>query len=457
MPTENAKTGLERLSSGDGAGIATTHSTQKLDPQRLFELVSKNYSTWLQVMNKEFPEEDEYLPFPSDGGGKKSQPIFNYSLLEALEKASLDFSDRINKLEETEKVPEIGSSNSGANSREHAKLQQEYAQSLLQEPEISFLRNKISELVNNGANGIRGQSSNGLPQQEGFSLYDTRDEEGLHEGNTDQCYDQDDYDLDEVNDYENANDGKSYQYDYPSSHHIEVELNTVPECPEHGMDGCDCELYSDRPSSRYDDEGPSCEFTFEYDRNGKLVPTYSNVEEKLRLMSLQSQITGQNSESLRLPSISELDIGNSSVKAKKKKNKKKKGKTLVEDPVSDASRTDQSCLFCQYEMAYGEKPVQMMKWYDQRVRKDEQRRHEIKRKLETAKLNALKKQRELRSRQMHENSESPPPSRASPRPGSSNEGSDDECGHEHSHSHGHDDYDEHHAHAHTHDRQPQTA
>lgn len=454
MPTENANSALDQPSPETGAGSTTTHNTQKLDPQRLFELVSKNYSTWLQVMNKEFPDEDDYLPFPSEDGGKKSQPIFNYSLLEALEKASLDFSDRINKLEETEQVPEIGSSSS---SREHSKMQQEYAQSLLQEPEINFLRNKISELVSNGGSGHGKRSLNSFPQQEGFSLYDTRDEEGLHEGNTDQYYDQDDYDLDEINDYEDINDRKNFLYDYPPSHHIEVELNTVPECPEHGMDGCDCELYTDHPAGQYDDEGPSCEFTFEYDRNGKLVPTYSNVEEKLRLMSLQSQMTGQNNESLRLPSISELDIGGAGVKAKKKKNKKKKGKGLVDTLADESSHADHSCLFCQYEMVYGEKPVQMMKWYDQRVRKDEQRRQDIKRKLETAKLNALKKQRELRNRQIHDNGDLPPPPRERPQAGSSNEGSDDECSHPHSHSHSHEDYDDHHTHVHTHDRQPQAA
>lgn len=52
----------------------------------------------------------------------------------------------------------------------------------------------------------------------------------------------------------------------------------------------------------------------------------------------------------------------------------------------------------------------MIKWYDQRVQKEEQRRLEIKTKLENAKLRALKKQRELRQKQLQQNSLEQPPS-----------------------------------------------
>ena len=85
---------------------------------------------------------------------------------------------------------------------------------------------------------------------QGFSLYDTKDEEGLHAGNSDMCsccgdcneyefeyegneydYDQDDYDLEEIT-RDNDDDGKGYSrgfsYTIPPTHHIEVELNTVP-------------------------------------------------------------------------------------------------------------------------------------------------------------------------------------------------------------------------------------
>ena len=104
---------------------------------------------------------------------------------------------------------------------------------------------------------------------QGFSLYDTKDEEGLHAGNSDMCsccgdcneyefeyegneydYDQGDYDLEEIT-RDNDDDGKGYSrgfsYTIPPTHHIEVELNAVPECDIHGSEGyCDCPIFDAR-------------------------------------------------------------------------------------------------------------------------------------------------------------------------------------------------------------------
>ncbi|KAK6456789.1 uncharacterized protein RJT20DRAFT_34422 [Scheffersomyces xylosifermentans] len=456
----------------------------QLDPKKLFELVSKNYETWSQAMYKQFQDEENYSPFPNEddeasvgiGASDRygdSQPIFNYSLLEALEKASAEFSDKINKMDDNEVINEMNnrietlvSGSLGAslpntapkrspstppketeestnthrttgNSKNAGKRIIHPSESLLKENEIDFLRSKISQMI--GTNAFN-QNINGAPfnprKREGFSLYDTQDEEGLHEGNADAYYDengeyhdddQDDYDLEEIN-----NDDP-YSYGYPPTHHIEVELNAAPECDEHGLDGCDCPVYEYDDGERYrggefGDEGPSCEFTFEYDHTGKLVPTYSNVEEKLRLMSLQSRISaangsngsksrnGVNASNMKLPSINELNIGShnlnstDSLKAStKKKNKKKKKKKNASSETKDQPPRHHTgaigagcCLFCEYELVFGSQPRQMMKWYDQRIRRDEQRREEIKKKLENAKSKAIKKQREMRQKQLQQ-------------------------------------------------------
>lgn len=320
---------------------------RRVYPQKFSDLVAKNYNLWLQVAGRQFREgqddEANFLPLPKEDG--KAEPIFNYSLLDALEKVSLDFSDRINKLEETEQVPEIKALEKEQREEEGA-LRDRFNRGLLKDTELEFLRNRIGELV------MKNRQME--QQREGFSLYDTRDEEGLHEGNTDACYDdydEDDYDLEEIGS------------DYQPTHHIEVELNTAPECIEHGTDGCDCPM-ENRKQVRYttghiDEEGPSCEFTFEYDGNGTLVPTDNNIVEKLRMMNVKGE-------------------------EKKKKKKKKKPK----DKIPNGN----CCLLCEYEAVYGVKPRQMIKWYDQRELKEVQRRVEIKRKLENAKNRLRRRQ-----------------------------------------------------------------
>jgi hypothetical protein len=403
-----------------------------LDPKRLFELISKNYEIWQNSLNNQFVDDDGFLPFPqesddcenpkiSSNNSKDNGPIFNYSLLEALENASGDnfnetdlFNEIRLNLSNIDKLFPVTKSNSSnsrttnesvirpsrsnenipidslknylssksekpdlVSSQAAAKMKKiNESTSLLKQSEIDFLRNKISSMIS--------------PTQ-GMSLYDTKDEPGLHSGSgdidIDLIHSQDDYDVDEILD-------DDYEYDY--SHHIEVEVNAI------GNDG---------QFSSHENEGPSCEFTFEYDHNGKLIPTSSNVEEKIRLMNLQSKI---NNQKLKLPSISELnlidDVNATQKKKSKKKKKKKKTTDAQEEPTltKDATADHDCCLLCEYEIIFGTKPKQLIKWYNQRVRREEQRREEIKKKLENAKLKAMSKKKELSQRDRYQNPDDEP-------------------------------------------------
>ncbi|CAN3368218.1 hypothetical protein DICA3_F15940 [Diutina catenulata] len=348
----------------------------QIDPKKLFQLVSKNYEAWQSAMNSRVTNDlDEgYSPFPVDpddvaepSDPKGGQPIFNYSLLELLEQAPAEF-DLQAILAPNKDTP---ATNGSSSDNPIKAATPEVDGSILNESEIDFLRQKISNMIN--FRPSRGDQSNPYG---GMSLYDTQDEKGIVDDD-----DQDDYDLDEIT-----------SDDY--SHAIEVELNS-----HHQDEHCMC--------GGTDDEGPTCEFTFEYDNSGKLVPTYSNVEEKLRLLSLQQKLTGNNA--MKLPSISELNLIDNPAPKKKKKSKKKKkaheepAPAAVETPAHPDrpppppgglfSSTD-CCLFCEYEFIFGKKPRQLIKWYDQRLRREEQRRQEIKRKIETVKQRAMKRQRD---------------------------------------------------------------
>lgn len=372
------------------------NENQRLDPQKLFELVSQNYDSWLQVLNKQFNDEENFLPFPKESGNdSKLKPIFDYSLLDALDQAPPDFSENLKRLENINEIP----------SKETKKLSKKKKnnefefnpESLLKESEMEFLRNRISELVMKKGFGIEPES-----RQEGFSLYDTRDEEGLHEGNSQQYYeddDQDDYNLEEIDEAENFLYSVS-----PGEHRLQIIKNGGKLCDEE--DHCKYCQYMRYSGDKIDEEDedddePSCEFTFEYDANGKLVHTDNNIEEKLRMMNLHPRAD----KNVKLPSISELNIEQPTLtnsKSKRKKKKKSKREEKVHEPGKVPSSDFHSCLFCEYEDFYGEKPREMIKWYNRKVKKDEQRRLEIKRKLENAKLRALKRQRDLRQRKLEE-------------------------------------------------------
>ncbi|CAN3374121.1 hypothetical protein DIURU_000941 [Diutina rugosa] len=396
----------------------------QLDPKRLFELVSRNYKSWQEAMARDGASLDSGYPrsgtaaipdtaseTPRDFDGDMGQPILKYNLLELLEKTpgEVDLHALIAKASRdgvdtpppsASSVPQIAPASSSAPSASipppptnsepvtlgMTGIPDRVTESILNEQEIDFLRQKISQMIN-----FRPSAASNAATQGGMSLYDTQDERGIVDDD-----DQDDYDLDEL-----AAD------EYYKSHHIEVELNS------HRHDECTC-------GDDHAEDGPTCEFTFEYDNSGKLVPTYSNVEEKLRLMGLQHKL-GTNG-AMKLPSISELNLidqaaatsssahpqsapSSSSSSKKKKHKKKKKAEQKQAAATNHASSHSQSappassmlaptdcCLFCEYQFVYGKKPRQMIKWYNQRLRREEQRRQEIKRKIESVKQRAIKRQ-----------------------------------------------------------------
>lgn len=345
-------------------GDDTKREQVPLDPKKLFQLVSKNYESWQATMNVDAKTKD--------GKPTNNQPIFKYNLLELLEKApsEIDLQSIISQMG----IEPLGEADAERASEPGAPL----ADPILNEQEIDFLRNKITQMIN-----FRPQKTTPHPLG-GMSLYDTKDEPGIIDE------DQDDYDLDEI-----TND------DYYNLHHIEVELNS------HRDGECTC-------GDDHDEDGPTCEFTFEYDKLGNLVPTYSNVEEKLRLMSLQQKL-GKNGL-MKLPLILELNLIDSpsttQPPAKKKKLKRKKKKLAAVNanpslekvelpppppgqiPPCGVLNNPDCCLFCEYTLIYGKKPRQLIKWYNQRLRREEERRQEIKRKIETVKQRALKRQQQ---------------------------------------------------------------
>lgn len=211
------------------------------------------------------------------------------------------------------------------------------------------------------------------PVQEGFSLYGTKDEEGLHiyDGGSQEEDLQDDYDLEEVNDD---------LHHSPTEHHIELELQ--PECDVHGSDPCDCPVYEGDCN-----EERSYDFTFEYNQDGKLVPTFDGMK-------------GEEHEQIRSKSdkITELP---------QKKSKKKKKKLLKQPSVSATNNTngatngngkkidpsEENCLFCDYEAIFGHPPRQLMKLYNQQIKEADKRKADMRRKLQRAKQNAIQRQK----------------------------------------------------------------
>lgn len=301
---------------------ATPEAVPPADLPKMMEM-KKTYEFWRNIVSKSPHNHEAYLPFPQEDKAASKQDM---QLLRGLRLS-------------------MGKG----------------ADTLLNETELNFLKTRIGEFISFTGIGPFSQEDE-EEAREGYSMYGTQDEEGLHDGNAgpddgEDAERDDDYDIEEIG------LGEQFLYGYGATHHIEVELNDGP-AGAHDVD----------PNE------PSCEFTFEYDRNGKLVPTYSNIEEKLRLVSLQSR------------------MAEGEVPAGKKKSKRKKKKAVAHGAAhGDAYGVldDACCMFCQYEAYFGTKPVHMMAWYDQKMIKEEKRRQRIKEKLERAKLNAF--QHDLRN------------------------------------------------------------
>lgn len=308
--------------AGDDADVKAQHL------KRMVEM-KKTYEFWRNIANKKMAEDDKYLPFPSEDGPPGPGQVYKDFIETHLSDVYMGKDKQAN--------PPI-----------------------LNDSEMSFLKARIAEFISfTGPNSFAEPSPHGSDrksrrrpkvEEEGFSLYGTNDEEGLHEANEAFDDEQDDYDIDELEDAE------KFLYDY-GPHHIEVEVNNGPSTSE-----------------PVDPDEPSCEFTFEYDSNGTLVPLENNIEERLRLMYLLSQGEGTSAQAGK----------------KKKSGKKKKKKAAV--AASHDGLDDACCLFCQYEAFFGVKPEHTMRWYDKKVDKEVKRRQKIQQKLEK-KLDALRRQR----------------------------------------------------------------
>lgn len=235
-------------------------------------------------------------------------------------------------------------------------------QNLFTEKDMLFLKSRLDEIV---SRGFRPKSNEvdqlfesclamDLPRESlGFDPYGNKDEEGLHE---ELCLTGDEEDLQDDYDIEEVQDENRHILSRPGAmHHIEIELNDGP--PRLGTP---------------DPNEPSCEFTFEYDGNGKLIPTSNNVEEQLRQMNLAALLD------------LDLSVGG---KASKKKKKKKKKRTTSEccEPAALGAIDESLCLFCQYEAFYGQKPVHTKRWLENKIAADIARRRKLKEKLESVK------------------------------------------------------------------------
>lgn len=174
--------------------------------------------------------------------------------------------------------------------------------------------------------------------EEGFSLYGTKDEEGLYVYEGDEDEEDADYEEEDADQFEyDIKEITDDVYDGRTEHHIELELQS--ECDIHGTVDCDCPMYDD-------DFGPgeSYDFTFEYNSEGRLVPTSSSVKEYFQ--SKVNETKGHNSNK-----ITEIH----SKTKKKKKNRKTKKNQIQFDPDSV-----DTCLFCDFEALYGHPPRQLL-------------------------------------------------------------------------------------------------
>ncbi|CUM63915.1 uncharacterized protein PRCAT00001503001 [Priceomyces carsonii] len=367
-------------------------------PKRLISKVSKNYERWLQHINDQF-ERDERTKGSRDKNltqGKISEPIFDYSLLEELEKASNEFSNKLDllkKLDPEKVLPSNSSKNLAPDktnivSLKHKKAHH-FSDKTLNHFEIEILRDKIYDMIkseNLGDNPVQRYST-----EDGFSLYGTKDEEGLYHENANSCSDNDNDD----------NEVEPHLGDrcpiFPNSqHHIELELSSCA-CCDHSD--------SDHGSAHYGDDndaiegnGPSCDFTFEYDHKGNLISSYDNVEKNLRLLNIASnnEKSAKAEHSTPVQMRKPIDQG---LRRSDRKNKNKKKDKIESKSYSGLFQP--CCLFCEYEAIFGSKPRQLIKIYDAKIKKEQKRRNEFKMKLDHSKRKALERQRRLKELDEH--------------------------------------------------------
>lgn len=397
------------------------------DQRKLIEIIS-SYRNWHESRNSN----GNVMVKPSASERERSgssRTAIDYVVLKALEEMTHDLSAGVkaghrspSDISNGTEALSSGRRTSSHSSSRSGGLSMDLMDSFLNESEIEHLRLKITEVLNTGQIKTNGKKSGHAKSSslEGSDL--GRAYEDLSPLDFDG---QDDYDLDEID--------ENFQYQYPATRHIEVELNTEDEHTTVHLDhaGNIIPVPPEGSGRRTDEdlETPSCEFTFEYDLSGKLVPVYSNVEQKLREMYLQRSASRHrggathelnDGDSILLESETDSHSNSQQSLKKKKKKKKKKGRNTSANPDATEPETPGRaprpstpsagyCLLCEYELIFGSKPHQMMKWYDKRVLQEEQKRTEIKRKLERAKLRALKKQKELRQMQSrkHDDSVSP--------------------------------------------------
>ncbi|CCE85491.1 Piso0_005088 [Millerozyma farinosa CBS 7064] len=393
------------------------------DQRKLIEIIS-SYRNWHDNRNSKGNVLVNSSASETERSGS-SRTAIDYVVLKALEEMTSDLSagvkaghrapsDRYNG---TETLSSVRRASSHSTSRPGG-LSMDLMDSFLNESEIEHLRSKITEVLNTGQIKTSGNKND----QSVSSSIEESDLGRAYEDLSPLDFDgQDDYDLDEID--------ENFQYQYPATRHIEVELNTESEHTTVHLDRAGNIIPAPPEGSgrRADEdlETPSCEFTFEYDSSGKLVPVFNNVEQKLREMYLQQSDSKHNGgaapdlndgDSILLESETDSH-SNAQQSSKKKKKKKKKGRNAstkpdVTEPEAPHRTAHPSvpnagyCLLCEYELIFGSKPHQMMKWYDKRVLQEEQERTEIKRKLERAKSRALKKQKELRRMQSRKHDES---------------------------------------------------
>ncbi|CAK9435512.1 uncharacterized protein LODBEIA_P02390 [Lodderomyces beijingensis] len=384
--------------------VSTGNGSKSIGPEEMFELVSGNYDNWQQVISKRFEEvedddDDNFSPFPREEMSL-GKPFRINEMSEALKES------HAKKMTSSE-MKKDGANRSSASIRATSKSTPKgprpsvLSHALLNTAEIDFLRNKITQM-------IQGSGSGSTSSPDDSRFYDARNDNdggggggyGSNEemdacsccGSDHNYFDQDDYDLSEVNGEED------YAYKIPSTRHIEVELNTAPPCPKHPKVDCDCPIFNTSKivGDGRDGEGPSCEFTFEYDRWGKLISTSDNIEEKLRRMQLEARkpVASRHSSNKRSGDSLRLRSARGAAKDSKIRDSSATKAAPVIDPLQDLKSfrtadlskqlhaqtrnqpntaprnffglipSDYCCLLCQYEAVFGCKPIQLLKLVD---------------------------------------------------------------------------------------------